>query len=62
MIVTAVQAHINVPEPTESPVRVATKRADRDVSEYNEEAVDEGQDWSDLDDTTGCDDFYLPLT
>jgi hypothetical protein len=39
---------------------VATKRADRGVSEYDEEVVDEEQDWSDLDDTTGYDDFDLP--
>ena len=60
MIVTAVQAYTNVPEPAEFPVRVAAKRADCDVSEYDEEVVDEEQDWSDLDDTTGYDDFDLP--
>jgi hypothetical protein len=41
---------------------VTAKRADRDVSEYDEEVVDEEQDWSDLDDTTGYDDFDLPWT
>jgi len=59
MIVTAVQAHTNVLEPAEFPIRVAGKRADRDVSEYDEEVVDEEQDWSDLDDTIGYDDFDL---
>ena len=42
------------------PNQGGTKRADRDVSEYDEEVVDEEQDWSDLDDTTGYDDFDLP--
>jgi hypothetical protein len=62
MIVTFVQAHTNVSEPTQFPVRVTAKRADRDVSEYDDEVADEEQDWSDLDDTTGYDDFDLPLT
>jgi hypothetical protein len=62
MIVTVVQARTNVREPTEFAVRVTAKRADRDVSEYDEEVVDEEQDWNDLDDTTGYDDFDLPLT
>jgi hypothetical protein len=60
MIVTAVQAYTNVPESAEFPARVTAKRADRDVSEYDEEVVDEEQDWSDLDDTAGYDDFDLP--
>ena len=60
MIVTAVQAHTNVPEPNELALRVAAKRTDSVVSEYDEEVVDEEQDWSDFDDAAGCDDFDLP--
>jgi hypothetical protein len=60
MIVTAGHAHTNVPEPADSFVRVAGKRADRAVSEYDEEVVDEEQNWGDFDDTNEHDDFDLP--
>jgi hypothetical protein len=60
MIVTLVQAHANVPEPVEVAVRVAAKRAESAVSEYDEEVVDEERDWSDFDDATEYDDFGLP--
>jgi len=43
MIVTAIQAHANVPEPADSLARVTGKRTDHAVSEYDEEVVDEEQ-------------------
>jgi hypothetical protein len=59
MIVTPVQAHANVPEPVEVVVRVAANRAERAMSEYDEEVVDEERNWSDFD-TIEYDDFGLP--
>ena len=61
MIVTAVQAHTNVPGLADFPVRVA-KGADRVMSEYDEEVVDEEHGWSDFDNTSEYDDFDLPWT
>jgi len=60
MIVTTGQAHTNVAELADSPVRVTAKRSDRAVSEYDEEVMDEEQNWCDFDDTNEYDDFDLP--